>query len=106
MTAYTRVPNNSLSSNDVATDDAVTNNKLDSYLRMATGEWSAIFNPVSNWDNCLTAILYINKFLTFVDNITWKRQVPTLTELWTKRLKGEAYALRGLFKYHLLVYIW
>jgi starch-binding outer membrane protein, SusD/RagB family len=105
MSAYSRVPNNSLGANDVATDDAVTNNKLDSYLRMATGEWSSIFNPVSNYDNSLTAILYINKFLSFVDNITWKSTSPTLTALWTKRLKGEAYALRGLFKYHLLVTI-
>ena len=100
--AYVRMPVNSLGSNDVATDDAVTNNKLDSYLRMATGEWSALYNPVSNWDNNLLAILYINKFLTFVDNITWKITSPTLTELYAKRLKGEAYALRGLFKYHLL----
>ena len=96
------MPVNSLGSNDVATDDAVTNNKLDSYLRMATGEWSALYNPVSNWDNSLLAILYINKFFTFVDNITWKTSSPTLTELYAKRLKGEAYALRGLFKYHLL----
>jgi starch-binding outer membrane protein, SusD/RagB family len=100
--AYVRMPVNSLGANDVATDDAVTNNKLDSYLRMANGEWSAIYNPVSNWDNNLLAILYINKFLTFVNDITWKLTSPTLTELWAKRLSGEAYALRGLFKYHLL----
>ena len=102
MSAYSRVPNNSLSSNDVATDDAVTNNKLDSYLRMATGEWSAIFNPVTNWDNSFLAILYINKFLGYVDDIVWKSTSPVLTELWDNRLKGEAYALRALFKYHLL----
>jgi len=100
--AYVRMPVNSLGVTDVATDDAVINNKLDSYLRMATGEWSAIFNPVSNWDNNLLAILYINKFLSFVDDITWKITSPTLTELYAKRLKGEAYALRALFKYHLL----
>ncbi len=103
MAAYTRLPSNSLASNDVATDDAVSNDKRDSYLRMATGEWSAIFNPVNNWDNSFSAILYINKFLGFVDNIIWKSTSPTLTALWTKRLKGEAYGLRGLFKYHLLV---
>jgi hypothetical protein len=100
--AYVRMPVNSLGASDIATDDAVTNNKLDSYLRMATGEWSAIYNPVSNWDNNLLAILYINKFLTFVDDINWKITSATLTELWPKRLKGEAYALRALFKYHLL----
>ncbi len=100
--AYVRMPTNSLGVTDVATDDAVTNNKLDSYLRMATGEWTAIFNPVSNWDNNLSAILYINKFLTFVDSINWKTSNAKATELWKKRFKGEAYGLRALFKYHLL----
>jgi len=100
--AYVRVPVNSLAASDVATDDAVTNNKFDSYLRMATGEWSAMYNPVNNWDNNYLAILYINKFLTFVDDIDWKITSPTLTELYKKLYKGEAYALRALFKYHLL----
>ena len=100
--AYVRMPVNSLGASDVATDDAVTNNKLDSYLRMATGEWTALYNPMTNWDNSLLAILYINKFLTFVDDITWKITSPTLTELYKKKMTGEAYALRGLFKYHLL----
>jgi hypothetical protein len=67
MSAYNRMPSNSLSYNDVATDDAVTNDQFNLYRRMATGEWSAIFNPVSNWDNSILAILYINKFLSFVD---------------------------------------
>jgi hypothetical protein len=100
--AYVRMPVNSLGANDVATDDAVTNNKFDSYLRMATGEWSALYNPVTNWDNNLLAILYINKFLTFVDDIDWKITSPNLTEMYKKLYKGEAYGLRALFKYHLL----
>ena len=42
ISAYARIPTNSLSFNDVATDDAVTNDKNNGYLRMATGEWSAL----------------------------------------------------------------
>ena len=38
MTAYSKIPTNGLSFNETATDDAVTNDKLSSYLRMATGE--------------------------------------------------------------------
>lgn len=102
MTAYAKIPTNSLTFSEVATDDAVTNNKLNNYLRMATGEWSALFNPVSQWDNCNSAILYLNNFLTIVDTVKWKWTNSAINSMYAKRLKGEAYALRGLFEYHLL----
>lgn len=102
ITAYTKIPTNSLSFNDVATDDAVTNNKFDNYLRMATGQWSALFNPVNQWDNCNSAILYLNNFLTIVDTVGWKWTSPSINSMYARRFKGEAYALRGLFEYHLL----
>ena len=103
MAAYTRIPTNSLSFNDVATDDAVSNDKLNNYLRMATGQWSAIFNPVSQWENCIAAIQSINQFLDMVDEVNWKQSIPELQWMYTQRFKGEAYALRALFQYHLLV---
>ena len=105
ITAYTKLPTNSLSFNDVATDDAVTNNKLDSYLRMATGQWSALFNPVSQWDNCNSAILYLNDFLNIIDTVAWKWSSSELNSMYAQRFKGEAYALKALFEYHLLVTI-
>lgn len=102
MSAYTRIPTLSLSFDDVATDDAVSNVKSNTYLLMATGQWSAIYNPASEWDNCRTAIQYANQFLTIVDTIVWSWTNPEANGLFKKRLRGEAYALRGLFQYHLL----
>jgi len=52
MTAYQRLPTNTLGYSDVATDNAVTNDKANQYLRMATGEWSALNNPESQWGTC------------------------------------------------------
>lgn len=103
MTAYVKLPSNSLSFNDVATDDAVSSNKVNSYLRMATGQWSAIFNPVNQWANCISAIQSLNQFLTVIDTVNWKKSVPELQWMYTQRFKGEAYALRAWFQYQLLV---
>lgn len=102
MTAYVRLPTNSFTFNEVATDDAVTNNKSDQYLRMATGEWTDLYNPVGQWDNALIAISYINQFLNMVDDIEWKPSDAEVHEMFVRRLKGEAYGLRGLFGYYLL----
>lgn len=102
LTAYNRIPTNSLSFNDVATDDAVTNDKLSSYLRMATGEWSAMYNPVNQWDNCNSAILYIDKFINIIDSVVWKWTNNEMSMMYARRFYGEAYALKGLFRYHLL----
>jgi starch-binding outer membrane protein, SusD/RagB family len=102
MTAYVRLPTLTFSYTDVATDDAVTNNKLDQFHRMAVGEWSAIYNPMNLWDNCNMSILYLNNFLSVVDNVSWKWSNAELNNLYIRRFKGEAYALRGLFEYYLL----
>ncbi|WP_344973925.1 RagB/SusD family nutrient uptake outer membrane protein [Compostibacter hankyongensis] len=102
ITAYTLIPTNDYKYDEVATDDAVTNDKFSDLMKMATGGWSALSNPENVWDNCNKAILYINRFLDVVDTVTWKRTNPQLNELYNRRLKGEAYALRGLFKYYLL----
>ena len=103
MTAYTKLPTNALSFNDVATDDAVSNSKTNVYRRMATGEWSALYNPVSEWDRCNAGIMYLNKFLTIVDSVEWKWTNSEINKMYASRFKGEAYALRGLSKYYLLM---
>jgi starch-binding outer membrane protein, SusD/RagB family len=102
LTAYIKLPTNSLTFSEMATDDAVSNDKTNSFLRMATGEWSALYNPVGQWTTANSAIFYINKFLTVVDSVQWKWSSNELDTLYKIRFKGEAYALRGLFEYYLL----
>jgi hypothetical protein len=100
--AYTHIPTNDYRWDEVATDDAVTNDPFSSYMRMATGEWSSLYNPQSLWDNCNRAILYINHFLDVVDEVPFKWTDQKFNDLFVRRLKGEAYGLRGMFKYFLL----
>lgn len=102
LRAYTYIPTNDYRYDEVATDDAVTNDKLSSYARMATGEWSAFYNPQNLWDNCNRGIMYINEFLGIVNDIPWKPSDEALNELYKRRFTGEAYAMRGMLKYFLL----
>lgn len=103
MNAYTRLPTNSWSFNEVATDDAVTNDKNSALLNIATGSWSAVYNPVEQWNNAYTAITYINLFLHEVDSVNWAPMSgANVRRLYTDRFKGEAYGLRALFMYYLL----
>lgn len=100
--AYTFIPTNDYRWDEVATDDAVTNDRFSSFMRMATGEWSSLYNPQNLWDNSNRAITYINSFLDIVEEVQFKWTDQTLNDLYVRRLKGEAYALRGVFKYYLL----
>ena len=100
--AYTHIPTNDYRWDEVATDDAVTNNPFSSFMRMATGEWSSLYNPQNVWDDCNRAILYINHFLDVVDEVPFKWTDEKFNDLFVRRLKGEAYGLRGMFKYFLL----
>jgi starch-binding outer membrane protein, SusD/RagB family len=103
INAYTRLPTNSWSFNEVATDDAVTNDKFSPFLNMATGSWSAVNNPVDQWNNSYTAITYINLFLREVDSVNWAPMSgANVRRLYSDRFKGEAYGLRALFMYYLL----
>ena len=102
MNAYTRLPTNGYSFNEVATDDAVTNDKFNPLLNMATGSWSAANNPVDQWNNSYTAILYLNLFLREVDSVNWSPTSKDVRTLFTDRLKGEVYGLRALFMFNLL----
>lgn len=99
--AYTRNPYNSQSFNDVATDDAVTNQTNDGYLKMATGSWTSNNNPMEQWSSCKAAIQYINLFLEEVDEVSWVDD-PLVNSFFCDRLKGEAYGLRAMFMFYLL----
>jgi hypothetical protein len=102
MNAYSRLPSNYYSFNDVATDDAVTNDKFSGYINMATGQWSSLNNPVDQWENSYTAILYLNKFLAETDSVVWSYRSDTARILFNDRHKGEVYGLRALFMLTLL----
>nr|WP_294785257.1 RagB/SusD family nutrient uptake outer membrane protein [uncultured Flavobacterium sp.] len=101
LNAYTRLPGNSWSFNDVATDDAVTNDINNSYLKIATGQWTANFNPLDQWTNSKSAIQYLNIFLAEADKVKWAKD-EKVSVLFKDRLKGEAYGLRALYMYYLL----
>jgi starch-binding outer membrane protein, SusD/RagB family len=103
LNAYSRLPTNNWSFTEVATDDAVTNDKVSQLLSMATGSWSAAFNPVEQWNNSYTAINYINLFLREVDSVNWAPvSGANVRRLYSDRFKGEAYGLRAFFMYYLL----
>lgn len=101
LNAYVRLPGN-YSFDDVATDDAVTNDVDNSYLKMATGTWSSISNPMSAWDGCFTAIQYLNLMLEESDNIQWATSGEGTKEMFNDRIKGECYGLRALHMFYLL----
>ncbi|WP_243348370.1 RagB/SusD family nutrient uptake outer membrane protein [Parabacteroides sp. FAFU027] len=102
LDAYVRIPSNGYSFNDVATDDAVSNNKDNSYLLMATGKWSSLNNPTDQWTNANAAIQYLNTLLAESDKVTWATSGKYTNEMFNDRIKGEAYGLRALFMYNLL----
>lgn len=101
LNGYTRIPINGWSFNEVATDDAVTNDKSSSFLKMATGQWAANNNPVDAWSGCYAAIQYMNLTLEQIDKVSWAEDT-TVSRLFNMRVKGEAYGLRALFYYYLL----
>ncbi|MCF0198772.1 MAG: RagB/SusD family nutrient uptake outer membrane protein [Bacteroidaceae bacterium] len=100
--AYAILPYETKSSWDVATDDAVTNDKSSDYIRMAQGQWSASFNPVSQWDARKCAIQYDNLFLSIVDKVEWSK-IASRQQMFVDKLKGEALGLRALHYFYLLM---
>jgi hypothetical protein len=101
LNAYVKLPS-SYSYNDVATDDAVSNNPTNSYLLMATGSWSSSNNPMDQWSNAYSVIQYLNLFLANTDKVTWATTGHYVKEMFNDRMKGEAYGMRALFMYYLL----
>lgn len=88
---------------DAATDNAVSNDKSNIYLKLATGEWTSIYNPISVWTDSYNAIFNINYFLSIVDTVNWSWQSEKRKEMFAKRYKGEALALRGYYHMRLLM---
>jgi starch-binding outer membrane protein, SusD/RagB family len=100
ITAYYNLPSY-YDNTDYATDDAVTNQKTNTYLLMATGAWTSSNNPVNKWSTAYEAIQYANLFLANVDSVTFASDKEA-NNLFKIRMKGEAYGLRALYMYYLL----
>ncbi|MBT1689456.1 RagB/SusD family nutrient uptake outer membrane protein [Dawidia soli] len=100
--AYILLPYSASPTTDVATDDAVSNNIDNAFLQMASGAWSANNDPTSQWQGRKNAIQYLNLFLANADQVAWAND-ETIRMLFSDRLKGEAYGLRALQLYHLLL---
>ena len=101
INGYIRIPTLNWSFNDVATDDAVSNDINNAYRQAATGRWASNYDPFTQWQRSRSAIQYLNIFLTEADKVEWATD-PDIKELYNRRLKGEAYGLRALHMYYLL----
>lgn len=98
---------NAYALDETATDDAVTNVKANAYQRMATGEWSAMFNPISVWTTAYQKIWYLNYYLSIVNKIdfAWEDKgspAAVRDTLFKKRFTGEAKVLRAWYNFKLL----
>lgn len=104
MYGYGSLPYLNSTETDIATDDAVTNETSSALLKMATGSWSSLESPtpINRWDACLAGVQYVNKFLTLVNQVEWTPSSESKKIMFRDRLRGEAYALRAIFYYHLL----
>ena len=101
--AYISNPLGSWSFNDVATDDAVSNLPSNNYRLMSTGAWSSTYNPLDRWQYLRASWQYLNQFLEIVDEVPWAED-PISAQLFRERFKGDAYGMRALYMYHLLLH--
>jgi len=99
--AYVLLPYQGAPNSDLATDDAVSNDQANNYLRMATGSWAADNDPLSQWQNRYNAIQYINIMIENCDQVKWA-DAPVLNRMFRDHFMGESYALRALQMYYLL----
>lgn len=104
LKAYDNLPNEYTAKDDWATDDMVTNVLSDATVNMANGGWTSRNNPLTNYNASYTSFLYINSFLSKVNDVRWANPADTtvLNKLYIRRLEGEAYALRAWYGAELL----
>lgn len=87
---------------EVATDDAVSNDPNNGYLKMATGAWRADNNPLSNWQHLRASWQYINQVIEVSPEVAWAND-EIASKLYADRFQGDAYGMRALYMYHLLL---
>lgn len=100
--AYISNPLGSWSFNDVATNDAVSNNPSNGYRLMATGSWRANNNPMDRWQYLRASWQYLNQFIYIADGVNWAADT-LVAEMFKDRMKGDAFGMRALYMYHLLL---
>lgn len=87
---------------EVASDDAVSNDVSNSLRRMATGAWRSDNNPLDRWQNLRASWQYINQALEVFPTVDWAAD-KVASELYKMRFMGDAYGMRALYMYHLLM---
>lgn len=101
LTPYRTVPG-CYDNSEYATDDAVQNQASDAFMTIATGGWtSQTWTSLNQWTNAYNGIQYLNLFLENADKVDWTID-KSVAPLFTRRMKGEAYGLRGMYLYYLL----
>ena len=100
--AYLVLPYSDSPNSDLATDDAVSNDKDNNYKRMATGAWAANNNPVNTWEGSFHAIQYCNLMIENADKVLWAYTDESINQMFTDNYLGNAYALRGLHHFNAL----
>lgn len=101
--AYIGNPLGSWSFTDVATDDAVSNDPNNAYRLMANGAWRANNSPMSRWQNWRASWQYLNQFIVLADDVNWAAD-PLVAQMFRDRMKGDAFGMRALYMYHLLMH--
>jgi len=102
MKAYKGLPLNYNFLEDYTSDDAVSNDRASNAVTMNEGGWNASFNPIGNWDEVFDRVLYLNTFLANMDGVEWSWEKTSQNELFAKKLRSEAHALRAWYNFMLL----
>ncbi|KJF45284.1 RagB/SusD family nutrient uptake outer membrane protein [Draconibacterium sediminis] len=102
MKAYNGLPTNYNFNEAIASDDAVTNDPASNIVSMVTGGWNAQNNPLATWNGSFERILYLNTFLENMDGVEWSWESTMQNELFAKKLRAEAHALRAWYNFNLL----
>jgi hypothetical protein len=101
LNAYISLPLN-YTFDETATDDAVSNLNTSDYARMAKGEWSSQFDPMSSWSVAYKALYYTNYFLSIVNKVNWSLIHPEKNKYFNQRFRGEAHGMRAWWNFELL----
>ncbi|WP_417186782.1 RagB/SusD family nutrient uptake outer membrane protein [Bacteroides sp.] len=94
---------NNQDKDDFATSDMVTNVLTDGSVDLSTGQWTSRNTFLSYYDRAYQAMVHINDFLAHVDGVDFAPQSSQkVKDLYIKKLKGEAFALRAWWGLQLL----
>ena len=90
--------------NDVATDDAVSNDEGNNFWKVGNGLWSSKnggVNPFNQWTERRINLQYVNRFIEQMDGFSWAGK-EVVNTMFKDQVRGEAYALRALQLFYFL----